>query len=145
MNQVYIVTQSITSDGRDSTDILGVFTTKKLAELFINSYSKIPGSSMEINTQTINPFKVQLKQGLKYYFLRMTTEGKADDIELCPYTPQEETVPYSNHVSFGLDNILLCYCFAKDEKDAIRICNEERMKILDENKWPKPGPTKFST
>jgi hypothetical protein len=144
MEQVYLVTESANFDGVECTDIIGVFASKKLAELFINSYSNNEaGYSVKIEKHKINPFRTELKQGLKYYFLRMTKEGNVYDLEISSSAPREEITPYLTHLGFCVNNHLFYSCFAKDEEDAIELCNNERLRIISENRWPGPESCHF--
>jgi hypothetical protein len=138
MKKVYLLIEYFNFEGEEISEVLGIFTSKKIAKLYLESYCKGPCSRVEIHEEPVNPFKAELIKGLKYYFLRMTKEGKVYDLGLAPFAPMKEINPYLKNIGFCLQNNMFYKVFARDEKDAIDKCNEQRMKILSKNEWPEP-------
>jgi hypothetical protein len=139
MKRVFIVTERFDFDKDTDEDlIIGIYTTKELAESFVKCFSPEPNCNIKIKEQPVDFFKSELNNGLMYYFVRMTRGGKVYEAELNPFSPKVESLRFFNRIGFCVENNLYCSCFAKDIKDAIRICNEKRLQILAENRWPAP-------
>ena len=130
MKKVYVVSQGEYSD----YDIVGIFDNKSLANKFMESFG---GSERfnEIEEHKVNPYEPEVSKGYKPYFLRMSKTGEAYDIEVTKHTHRFGRAYISYGYSF--DNHLYNYCFARDEKHAIKITNDLRRKLIANNQWPK--------
>ena len=133
MKTIYVVTSGEYSDyGIDS-----IFDTKELAEKYIASFNKGGWNEMDIEEWCLNPNEEELKEGKKAYRIRMDKEGNATEIEWADsaFGFKDEM---GDGVSFTYNNKLMnCYCFAKDDKHAVKIANERRVQYLAANSWGK--------
>ncbi len=119
MKTVFIVTEGDYSDYH----ITGVFTTKELAQNFIDA-----GCGDNIEEFKVNPYKVSLAKGYKPFFVRI---GKGGDVK--------EIYDGSGYISHGFDvkGGFYTTLFAKDEIHAAKIANERRTQILAQDCWGK--------
>jgi hypothetical protein len=132
MEKIYVVTRGEYSD----YGICAMFTEKKLAQAFIDSF-KIDGYGgfNDIEEYELNPYKNDLKAGRKAYSLRMNVEGNTTDVEQADST-------YGFNSSIGISfthnkEWMNVFCFAKDETHAIKIANEKRVQYIAANAWGK--------
>jgi len=133
MNKVYVVTSGQYSDyGIDA-----IFTTKELAEKFIDSFLK-NYNEMEIEEWDLNPNEQHLKQNRKPYFLRINKEGNVSDVEQRDSSfGFKQNIPVCN-TSYTHDKLWLnVECFADDESHAVKIAGEKRTQILASDSWGK--------
>lgn len=130
MKKVFVVTSGQYSDyGVDA-----IFTTKELAENFINAF-KSDSSYDEKNIEEwdLDPYDLHLKQNRKPYFLRINKNGDTRDLELCDSVygfSHELGVSYTHN-----EDWMNIYCFADDEKHAVKIANERRTQVIAANIW----------
>lgn len=127
-NILYVCTSGIYSEyGIDA-----IFDDKELAENYKNSFSK----NIDIEEWDLNPHKDDLKNKRIPFFIRMTKDGKVEDIKSKDI--------YFNSVmeitfSVGRDSMVL-YIFADNEEHAIKIANEKRFQILALDRWGQNDP-----
>ncbi len=128
LQAVFLVTRGEYSDYR----VCGVFTDKKLAQKYIDSFVKIY-KEFRIENYTLNPYQHELKNDYKPFFLRMTKEGNCTEIRIkdSSYGFEEENI----YFGFDIDKDLCISIFAKDEKHAIKIANEKRVQLIASNRW----------
>ncbi len=130
MKIIYIVTQGVYSD----YCIRGVFDSRELAEKYIAAFSESQYcNTMRIEEWEVNPFKYELQNGYKPYFVRMDREGNTIEIMVA-----DTAYGFENGTLYGVDangNMYNC-CFAKSNEHAIKITNERRIQIIAEGNWP---------
>jgi len=129
MSKVYIVTSGEYSDyGIDA-----VFSTKELAE---QAQKLVPFSNIEEYELDIGA--EEMRNGMFPFVVKMDREGSANAISRSDCFRQwldkrfRET---SCEFYYHSPGILYCYCFAKDEKHAIKIANEKRTQLIALNRW----------
>ena len=126
MNKVYVVTRGEYSDYH----ICGVFDEKEKASLFINSFDN---DEYMIEEWNLNPYELELKEGMCPFFVRMAKNG--DVLKSCKVTSDYGFDEYEL-TSFDVRGNIYIRVFAKDEKHAIKICNERRTIAIANNEWP---------
>lgn len=119
LNKIYLVTEGEYSDYH----IIGAFSTKEKAQSFIKLFGDRYG--MYLEDYEIDKYEKQIADGLKYYIVHMKFNG---DVE---YISVESNLESSDKI--WSDNIQVCV-WAKDEKHAIKIANERRIKLKLEGK-----------
>jgi hypothetical protein len=130
MDEIYIVTTGEYSDYR----ICGVFTEKKLAKKFIDLFKKDGYNNFnDIEKYPINPFKFELQEGYKPYFVRMDKEGNSSECNVSEYS--YGFMPGDNNIGFDIKNNIYCHVYAKDKNHALKIVNEKRGQLIANNKW----------
>lgn len=131
MKKVYIVTSGKYSD----YGICGIFTTKKLAHSFINSFNEHTDFN-DIEEYELDPYKIHLESGNKPYSLCMDIEGNTCHIEQSDLS-HEFNGPMIE-IYFSRDRKwMYVNCFAKNETHAIKIANEKRAQYIASNTWGK--------
>jgi hypothetical protein len=134
MKKIYIVTSGYYSD----YGINAVFSTKELAEKYINNFDKTeqyPYGDFNIEEWELNPNKEHLKQNRKYYFVRMEKNGDIKEIE--EGGGNGETIQNSE-ISFTYDKTLMnVFCYADSKEHAVKIAGERRTYILFNDLWGK--------
>ena len=124
---VYLVTRGDYSD----YSVVAVFTEKKLAEKYIDSFKKSQYSEFRIEVYTLNPHEEQLKKDYKPYIVRMAKNGYVIQIDIL-----ESHYNLDNpNIKFDVNNYMVLYLFAKDKKHAIKIANEKRGQLIALNRW----------
>jgi len=130
-NTIYVVTSGEYSDyGIDA-----IFTSKELAQKFVDSFNS---GYFNIEEWDLDPNATHLKQNRKPYFLRIDKLGEVYDIESpsSAYGFKQEIA--ESTISYTHDKSLMnIYCFANDEINAVKIANEKRSQILAANLWGK--------
>lgn len=131
MNKVFIVTDGYYSDYK----IIGVYSSKKSAQEVIDSFSDLNESQIEEwGIDTVLSFP----KGMKCYFLRMTKEGKAYDIDEGRNTIMALEYALKKYMGFGSGgHDLFCNVLAKDKEHAVKIVNEKRIQLIESNRWGK--------
>lgn len=137
MKRVYVVTSGSYSDyGIDA-----IFDSKELAQQFIDAFGGEFTYFNEIEEWSLNPAESELKQGRKPFCVNMNKDG---DVELVYRSKDsDEFTGYAGGVSITYrrtTNTIEVYCFADDEKHAVKIANEKRTQILALNKWGQSNP-----
>lgn len=129
---IYIVTSGEYSDyGIDA-----IFSTKELAQKFVDSFNSERWDKLDIEEWDLDPNSQHLKQNRKPFFLRIDKSGQVTEIESASSTfgfrneMKEPSISYTKNLE--LMNI---YCFADDEKHAVKIASEKRSQILAANLW----------
>jgi len=122
----------LVSDGSYSSyGIRGAFSTKEKAEEFIELS---PGmDDPRIEEWELNPFEPQIRKGLVVFSVQMGKEGNVASIYRAPLTWESE---YRQQFSASKD-CLIESVWARNEKHAIKIVNDTRIRILALNQWPE--------
>ena len=129
MKTIYVVTRGSYSD----YGIKAIFNTKELAQAYIDSFKYDSYNEMSIEEWDLNPNSKELKKGRKPYFVRMDKAGIATE-----YNHVDSSYGFNGGtvISFTLDKQSMnCYCWAKDEKHAIKIANEKRVQFIALDRW----------
>ena len=132
MNKVFVVTSGEYSDyGIDA-----IFSTRELAQNFIDAFKADKWHEMDIEEWDLDPNEKHLKQNRKPYFLRINKEGKVTDLEVADSSygfkqdiPEAE-ISYTANLEW-----MNISCFADDENHAVKIAGEKRSQILAANLW----------
>lgn len=117
MKKVYIITKEEYSDYR----IVGVLSDKNLAE-HIAKKTEGKVEEWEVNTLSTD-------ENYDIYIIRMNKKG--DTVEIS----KNVSIIKIDETGFDVNNNMWTIMIAKDEKHAIKIANERRIKLLAENKW----------
>ena len=127
MKKIYLVTQGNYSDYR----VVSAFSEKALAQSFIDSFVENDYEPMQIEEYDIDEFSEQLRKGYKAYFVFMAKDGTCIDVK------QQESAPrLLESISFSYDKKNMgTSMFAKDEKHAVKIANERRIREIMANHW----------
>lgn len=132
MNKVFVVTSGSYSDyGIDA-----IFTTRELAQSFIDAFKTDKWNEMDIEEWDLDPNKKHLKQNRKPYFLRINKKGDVSDLSLADSAygfkqdMPEAKISYTHNLEWMNIN-----CFADDENHAVKIAGEKRSQILATNTW----------
>jgi len=126
--KIYIVTQGYYSD----YGIVGVFTDKSKAEELCNFGNEIDNwSDTRIETYESDTIDVKDKQ---LFFVRMQPDGKVLEVEKDFYITDIE----DNTVGQDVNGNYYTTCLARDEKHAIKIMAERKLKFNVENNFKKP-------
>lgn len=130
MKKIYVVTSGQYSDyGIDA-----IFDTKEIAEKYIASFCKVGWEEMEIEEWDLNPHEANIKVGGKAYTVTMDKQGNALEVEWADSSFGFRNVEYG--VMFTRDKeIMNCFCFAKDDRHAVKIANERRVQYLATDSW----------
>lgn len=127
---IYVVTQGCYSD----YGICAVFDNRELAQSYIDALDE-GFEGMDIEEWNLNPYELDLTKGRKSFFVRMTKEGKAYDIQTPTSSYNLESGDYN--VGFCMEGDMHMSLFADDEKHAIKIVNEHRVQLIANNQWPE--------
>lgn len=139
MKKNYVVIKEENFDGSPSEVILGVFTSKRLAQAFIDSFHYVDWIQLRIEVHFLNPFESELRQGYKCFLVRMTREGQVNEAGISdpPLVPLCDEFLHVPPVGFDAYGNLYCNCYAEDLDHSIEICNKERLNLIAQNKWPQ--------
>jgi len=124
----FLVTRGYYSDYR----VCAVFSEKSLAEKYIKQFkSSITFEELRIEKYCLNPYKYELNKDYKPFFLRMTKAGNCTEINVkdSSYGFEDENIDFGRDV----DNNMCISIFAKDEKHAIKIANEKRVQLIQQD------------
>jgi len=120
MRNVYVVTTGEYSD----YSIRGVFDNEPQANEFAESCQG------EVKEYPLNPTSSKPK-GYFLYRVEMDREGNskvsAEDIIYCNNVGKDCILPHNNK--------LLVYCWARNDKHAVKIANEKRAKMIVMGEW----------
>jgi hypothetical protein len=132
MNKVFVVTSGSYSDYR----IDAIFTTRELAQSFIDDFKAHDWRQMDIEEWDLDPNKTHLKQNRKPYFLRINKKGDVTDLEVADSAYGfEQDIPDAE-ISYTPNlEWMNIYCFAADDDHAVKIAGEKRSQILAANIW----------
>lgn len=128
--EVFLVTCGYYSEYR----VCAVFTEKLFAEKYISRFnSTVPDEELRIETYVLNPYEYELNKDYKPFSLRMTKEGICTEINV-------EDSSYGlegGNIRFGIDvdENMFISIFARDEKHAIKIANEKRVQLIQQNRF----------
>jgi len=130
MKKIYVVSSGEYSDyGIDA-----IFDSKGLAEKYISAFDQNCYDQMEIEEWELNPNENEVKNGRKAFCVRMDKQGNTKEVEW-----RDSTFGLRNtslNISFTYNKELMnCYCFANDEKHAVKIANEKRVQLLANDSW----------
>lgn len=139
MKKVYLVTSGEYSDYR----VDAVFSSKELAQKFIDSFKKEEkysyGGFNDILEMDIDPSELEIREGLRPYCVTISKEGAISELEIPTFcgdlfngfNPQDLT-----KWNFNWKNNYTTYMFARDGAHAVKIANDRRIQIIALNKWP---------
>ena len=119
---IYVVTDGYYSDYQ----IKGVFDDETLAEQF-----RLHFGYHSVEEYVLNLSAPQLRAGLQVYEVRMAHDGTVQYVKRCS-DPPNNTVEF-----WGDDSCMHTEMWAKDEQHAVKIANERRAQVLDNNHWVK--------
>lgn len=147
-NSVFIVSWGEYSDYH----ICAVFDSRKMAELYVEA-TKTENEEPQIEEHPLNPDKKYLKEGYRFFFVRMDKDGcnanadsAGDSFSVIndphfysKYEMINEEHPtmrckYKKQLFFDNFGITVS---AKDKQHAIKIANEKRIQLLAMDKWPE--------
>lgn len=132
---IYIVTSGSYSD----YGINAVFSTKELAQKYIDAFEKQSFEGFDIEEWELNPFATDLSKGRKPFNILMDIDGNVEKIESKPsYFFFNERISYINaHQAYWNNekDLLQIAIFANDETHAVKIANEKRTQIIALNRW----------
>jgi len=126
MAKVYIVTSGSYSDYH----INAVFSTEELAQGYIDRWGTSDYDIEEWDLDNPNPFE---RVGKDYYYVAIRKDGDIlDGAKKMPPSAQDESIipaVYGTTMPW-----MVVYCWATDEKHAIKIANEKRTQAIAEGK-----------
>lgn len=126
MATVYIVTDGEYSD----YGIVGVFSTRELADTCAKNLIKSKWSNAKVETWNLDPHVDELRQGLAPWTVTMDRDGNSDAIIDAGSldSKEDERHDWSGKYTF--------YVWAEDEQHAVKIANERRAQIVAAGNWP---------
>ncbi len=144
MTTVFIVTSGEDADYK----IRGVFSTKELAQQFIEIFGepKIPTVyKMRVEEYVIDAAENQLRAGLKPYYIEMERDGRVIHLGINPLWQigKCESFTLVERDRFVRSWFLRLYTLATDRDDLIRIANEKREQLIAQNIWQEPQQTEI--
>ena len=112
-----------------------IFTTRELAQSFIDAFEAVKWHEMNIEEWDLDPNKTHLKQNRKPYFLKINKKGDVSDLRLADtygfkHDMPEAEISYTYNLEWMNIN-----CFADNENHAVKIAGEKRSQILAANLW----------
>ncbi len=127
---IYVVTRGDYSSYR----IKGVYISRYKARKVL----KLHGEDARIETYKLNDMG-KYPQNMYPWRVRMNKYGDVQSVqnESCEYFKEENSFE-------SYDEILRVNVWAKDQKHAIKIANEQRTQLIAENKWPEGIQTPFN-
>jgi hypothetical protein len=127
---IYVVTRGKYSDYR----ICNLFSTKELAQLFIDSFTNEDCSAFRIHSYKLDNLAHELQQGYRPFSLKMTKEGEVYDIEDEYDVSDCDFINDKQNIEFINDELWMSV-YAKDIEHAIKIVNEKRLELIGLNYW----------
>ena len=128
MKTIYIVTQGSYSDYH----IVSVFSTRELAEKFIELQPPPGYDEYEIEEYYLDQNVKQIKSGLRLYKVTMKRDGESS-ADLAQY---DEEYMMLKQLWWGVREVILdCHVYAKDERHAVKIANEKRAQMIASGEW----------
>ena len=123
MKKIFVVTSGEYSD----YSISGIFSTKQLAQKYIDSFGNrdVYSSFNKIEVHNLDPFEIELRDGYKPYFLRMDKDGNVSDIKVV--TSSHGFDDRTGGDGFDINGRMYVYVYAENEIHAIKICNEKHL------------------
>lgn len=123
MATIYAVTDGDYSDYR----ILGLYSTIEKAE----RAKKLFAAHNDIDEWSVDKEPDGVPAGMFRYSVRMYKDGRVEsaNIESAEYMPSREWAPYGDDQTVHFD------MWATDEKHAIKIANERRLRLIAESTW----------
>lgn len=138
MPKIYLVTSGCYSD----YSVDAVFSTRKLAEEFINAISD---NSADIEEYELDPkIASKIKQGYSVWLVHMLKNGDVEytnrrDNDLYNVTSISQYIWWRTQAPAykgkGIPDLLVSTVWAKTEKQAIKITNEKRTEMIATGKW----------
>lgn len=130
MKKVYLVSRGT----QDDYMACAIFDTKELAQSFIDSFDN-DSDFNEIEEWIINPMEAEMKANLKPFYIRMNKEGKVYFVSNCASDFVYDEIKRRIVFRFNDKDLMDIYLFATDEKNALEIANEKRIKLIESEKW----------
>jgi hypothetical protein len=146
MKSVFVVNEYVEDDvvpiGQTEKGVVrGIFTTRELAQKYIDAGNPSQPLEYRIEEFSINPWQNEIEKGLKPYFIRMKRSGEVverywTDIEL-GYPDENDS-----NCNIGIDvfSHLFYHSFAESDEHASEMCEAIRLKVLANYKWPDRNP-----
>ena len=129
MKKVYVIVSGRYSDYQ----INAIFDREELANKFISVMNyEASIKDLRVEVWDLNPLEYELVHGEKAYVVLIGKDGNVSSVEWVksPYGFGGSGVVFRN-------DMMYCYCFAKDEQHAIKISNEKRAQHIANNTWGK--------
>lgn len=118
---IYVLTTGEYSDYK----IVGLFTTKELAEAFMEKFN-IDGTVEEYELDVLDQYTKMEELAFK---VLMKKDGTVEHVNIT------DDVNDAINTFVGNNKFRLwCTCFAKDKEHAIKITNEKRLQLIANNK-----------
>lgn len=106
--------------------VQAVFNTEELAQKYIKAFDV---DDARIETYELNPHEEQIRQDFKSFFIRMDKDGNV-------LNSHQNDSMYNFPFTFDIRNNYVTTVFARDEEQAIKIVNEQRIGLLAAEQWP---------
>ena len=127
-NKVFVVT----SGEYSGYQIEAIFTTRFLAEKYLSACGL---NDHNIEEWALDEWSARLEQGFCHYGVDIWENG---DLR-CPATKEHSDNDGYSFPWFAKERgekpFLRMFCWAKDEKHAVKITNEKRIQLIAENRW----------
>jgi len=141
MSKVFVVGSGEYSD----FGINAVFDSREQAEAYINALAKPQrwGENVSIFEMELNPDMKEIKAGRSIYFVTMDINGNVlneDGYRVANLNDFSE----GDRLGFNYSDNMELYCFATDEKHAIKIANEIRAQLIANNGWGRVNFQKYN-
>jgi hypothetical protein len=137
MKTVYV----ITSGSGEDFNVSNVFTTRELAQKFIDSF-KGSYTDFEIVEFETNPYKRELEAGMKYYNSIMKRCGEWDRI--VGYTYEDVYTNRNFKYSITKERVGIYFKgWANSEEEVFEILDRERTRLISKGLWSKAEQDKI--
>lgn len=131
MTSVWMVTEGEYSDYR----VVGVFSTEERAKKFVATFprdSRWFTHGQDIEEVPLDPALDQVNAGMLVYFVRMSRDGVASDVE---HVSPRFTEPTYLNWGWDVRGNLYMSVWATDPTHAVKIVNEYRAQLIANNEW----------
>ncbi len=138
MKSVWVIEEGSYSD----YSVVGVFSSKENAELVLESLDSCDAA---ISEWELDPSVDNLRVGLSLFRVLMLRDGTTELCEkknLTGYDVGQKNIPHIwertkafHYKGKNIPDVLDTTVWAKDEKHAIKIANEQRTRMIAEGKW----------
>ena len=128
--------------------VVGVFSTKANAELVADKINgdQEYGDKATVSGWALDPGVAEINQGLKQYRVLMLRDGSVEMCERQPHFSWYEIKSRSwvwrrtqaqAYAGKGIPDVLEARVWAKTEKGAIKVANEQRTRTIAQGEWDK--------
>jgi hypothetical protein len=125
---MYVITEGEYSD----YSIVAVFSTKQLAQKFIDAHKASRWSSPRIEEYELDPRQGALNLNHKPFAVRMERCG---DVVECEHSEVLNTTERDSEPSFDREGNLHDVVWAKNGDHAVKIVSERRRQLIANNEW----------